>query len=155
MRVLFVCLGNICRSPAFAATLQHMVAAKGIADQFFIDSSGVTSYHLGCHADLRTCHAAKKRGIAIDHIAQVFQAEDFDRFDYIFAVTEEVHHLLLQLTSKEADQSKVFLATHFGNTFRDQEVPDPFYDGEEAFDHVMAMAEDSCEGFLKSVVQIK
>lgn len=145
--VLFVCMGNICRSPALAAVLQQLAMMKGVADKLDIDSSGLTTYYLGKQADLRISLAAEKKGVKIDHIAQVFETSDFQRFDYIFAVNHEVKELLTHLSS-EKDRKKIFLATHFASKYKDMEVPDPFYMGPDAFDHVLEMAFDACQGIL-------
>lgn len=145
--VLFVCMGNICRSPALAAVLQKLADEKGIGDELFIDSSGLTTYYIGKQSDHRIRAAAEKKGVAIDHIAQLFEPIDFQKFDYVFAVNHEVKDLLLELAS-DAEKTKIFLATHFGKQHQDEEIPDPFYLGPHAFDSVMEMAFDACQGIL-------
>lgn len=145
--VLFVCMGNICRSPALAAVLQKLAVEKGVGNQLFIDSSALTTYYIGKQADHRIRAAAEKKGVAIDHIAQLFEPIDFQKFDYIFAVNHEVKDLLLELAS-DAEKTKIFLATHFGKQHKDEEIPDPFYLGPHAFDSVMEIAFDACQGIL-------
>jgi protein-tyrosine phosphatase len=145
--VLYVCMGNICRSPALAAILQQLVEKKGVADRFHIDSSGIASYYIGKQADHRIRSAAEKKGVVIDHLAQLVDPIHFQQFDYIFAVNEEVKHLLLTLATEE-EKKKIFLATHFGKQHRNEEIPDPFHRGPNAFDDVIEIAFDACQGFL-------
>ncbi len=147
IRVLFVCMGNICRSPALAGALQHLAEKRGVSDKLLIDSSGLTTYYVGKQADHRTREAALKKHMVIDHIAKSFEPVDFQKFDYVFAVTNEVKKLLLELATPE-EQKKVYLATAFSKKFPNEEVPDPFYQGAQAFDDVIEMAFDASERIL-------
>lgn len=130
-----------------AAVLQKLAEQKGVADKLLIDSSGLTAYYIGKQADHRIRAAAEKQGAPIDHRAQIFDPADFQKFDYILAVNHEVKDLLMTLASEE-EKKKIFLATSFGKQYRDQEIPDPFYLGPHAFDSVMEMAFDACNGLL-------
>jgi protein-tyrosine phosphatase len=145
----FVCFGNICRSPALAAIFETLAKKKRVADHFFIDSMALTTYYLGKPADPRMCKAAEKKGIEINHIAQLFKPSDFQRFDRVFPVTHEAADVLKDIASSEEDKKKIRLATAFSKKFKDQDIPDPYYDGPEAFELVVEMAFDVCEGILE------
>lgn len=146
----FICFGNICRSPALAAIFEALAKKKGIADRFFIDSMALTTYYLGKQADPRMRKAAAKSHIDIHHIAQLFKPSDFQRFDVVFPVTNEAADVLKDLASSAEDKKKILLATAFAKKFKDQDIPDPYYDGPEAFDLVVEMAFDACEGILET-----
>jgi protein-tyrosine phosphatase len=145
----FICFGNICRSPALAAIFESLAKKKGVADHFVIDSMALTTYYLGRPADLRMRKASEKKGVEIDHIAQLFRPSDFERFDLIFPVTNEAADLLKDIASSQEDQKKILLATSFSKKFKDQDIPDPYYDGPEAFELVVEMAFDACAGILE------
>jgi protein-tyrosine phosphatase len=144
----FICFGNICRSPALAAIFMSLAEKKGVADQFFVDSMGLTIYYLGKQADLRMCKAAEKKQIVIKHISKLFKPSDFQRFDQVFAVSDEAIDVLMDIALSEEDKKKIVLATAFSKKFKDQDIPDPYYDGPELFDLVVEMAFDACEGIL-------
>lgn len=146
--ICFVCLGNICRSPALHAVFETLAKKEGVSDRFFVDSFGVTSYYLGKQADRRIRHAAEKREIHIDHIAQLFKPADFQRFDAIFAVTKDVVDILNEIASSPEEKKKIHLATAYASHYRNQEIIDPFYNGEQFFDLVMEIAFDACAGIL-------
>jgi protein-tyrosine phosphatase len=148
-RFCFICFGNICRSPALAAIFNSLAKHREVFDQFYIDSMALTSYYLGRPADPRMCRAAAKKKIEIEHSAQLFKPSDFQRFDLVFAVTHDAADILKDLASTDVEKSKVVLATAFSQAFKNQDIPDPYYDGEEAFDLVVEMAFDACEGILK------
>jgi protein-tyrosine phosphatase len=145
----FICFGNICRSPAFEAIFNTLAQKKGVADRFYIDSMALTTYYVGKQADSRMCKAAEKKQIQIQHVAQLFKPTDFQRFDVVFPVTNEAGDVLKDIASSEEDKKKIILVTAFSKKFKNQDVPDPYYDGNEAFDHVMEMGFDACEGILE------
>lgn len=146
-KLCFICFGNICRSPAFAAVLEDLAQKRGISDHFFIDSMALTTYYIGRPADQRMRRAADKKHITIDHIAKLFKPTDFQRFDTVFAVTNDAADILQDLAPPE-EKHKIILATAYSQKFKNQDVPDPYYDGERAFDLVMEMALDACDGIL-------
>jgi protein-tyrosine phosphatase len=151
----FICFGNICRSPALAAVFETLAKKRGVADRFFVNSMALTSYYLGRPADPRMRSTAEKYHIPIDHIAQLFKPSDFQRFDLIFAVTDECIDLLKDLSTSDEDRKKIQLATAFSKKYKNEDIQDPFYDGPEAFDHVMVMALDACEGILDVLINKK
>lgn len=152
--ILFVCLGNICRSPALAATLHHFALEKNCSDYLRIDSCGLNWLHVGEHPDPRSFAAAKKRGIMIDHQAQQFRDHFFDEFDMIFAVDREVVDQIHYHARSEKEKKKVYLATAFSKRFKDQDIPDPYYLSSSGFDDVMEMVLDSCKGLLDHLLNV-
>lgn len=144
----FICFGNICRSPALAAIFKSLAEKKGVADRFFIDSMALTTYYLGKPADLRMCKAAEKKQIGVKHISKLFRPSDFQHFDIVFPVTDQAVDILKDIASSEEDRKKILLATAFSKTFKNQDIPDPYYDGPKAFDLVVEMGFDACGGIL-------
>lgn len=149
--VLFVCMANICRSPALQATLQHLAAQRGLAAELFVDSCGIGWFHLGETPDRRTFEAAKKRGILIDHRAQQFQEGFFEAFDLILAVNPDIREQLLAHPGGLEHRHKIQLATDYSARFRSQSIPDPYYMSPSGFDEIMDIVVDACEGILKSL----
>jgi protein-tyrosine phosphatase len=146
--VIFVCLGNICRSPAAEGVLRHMSSKDPQIKDLHIESCGLGDWHVGKLPDERIRFAAKERGVTLTSRAQLFNPDFFDRFDYILTVDNEVLHELQRVADTPAHKAKVHLITAFSVTYHNQEIPDPFYQGEAAFEHVLDMVEDSCQGFL-------
>ena len=147
--VLFVCLGNICRSPAAEGVLRHMVTQEGRFKDLKIQSCGIGDWHIGQLPDERMRDTAKLRGIILASRGQQFKLHFFDEYDYILAADHEVLHDLYRHAQSPMHKAKVHLITAFSPTYKDQEIPDPYYQGDAAFDLVLDMLEDSCEGLLK------
>ena len=145
--ILFVCVANICRSPALQATLKHLAAQK--KKPIEVDSCGIGWVHLGERCDPRTFEAAKKRGILIDHRTQQFQDHFFEVYDHILAVDSDIVEQL-KLKSPQ-HQGKVQLATAYSRKFKNQPIPDPYYLSPSGFDEVMEIIFDSCEGLLDHI----
>lgn len=145
--ILFVCMGNICRSPALQATLKHLAAKQKL--DIHVDSCGIGWVHLGERADPRSFEAAKKRGILIDHRTQQFQDSFFDEFDLILTVDGEIAEQLKARSPQHA--AKVKLATEFSPKYKGQPIPDPYYLSLSGFDEVMDMIIDTCEGLIKHI----
>jgi protein-tyrosine phosphatase len=150
--LLFICMGNICRSPALGAAFQELARKKGVERHFTVDSAALTTFYLGQGADFRMCKAGSKKGIPIDHIARLFEKSDFSKFDYIFAVNHEVKTLLEGLASSEKERQKILLATAYAHKYKNEEIDDPYFHGGKAFDHVMEMCIDACEGLLDQLM---
>lgn len=148
--ILFVCLGNICRSPAAHGVMQHLVDSRGLSHRFFIDSAGVGNWHVGELPDSRMRRHGQRRGYVFDHHARQFSAaHDFDAFDYIVTMDEENHRNISDMARSEADRRKVtrmadFLRNHPGAL----SVPDPYYGGEADFDLALDLIEDGCSHLL-------
>lgn len=145
--VLFVCMGNICRSPALQATLKKMIQERGLDEKIFVDSCGVDGWFLGSQADPKMVKAAKTREILIDTRAKLFETDYFDKFDYIFVVDKALLNRIKSFTF--SDKGKVKLATEFSHRFPNKEIPDPYGGGEAGFESAMEMIEDACKGIIQ------
>lgn len=149
--VLFVCLGNICRSPAAEGILRHHAEKNSLSNDIFVQSCGIGDWHVGQFPDERMREAAKNRGITLTSRAQQFQHSFLDTFDYILAADHEVLKDLYRYAKNPEHKSKINLITAFSTTYHGQEIPDPYYQGAAAFDLVLDMIEDSCEGLLNHI----
>lgn len=146
--ILFVCLGNICRSPAAEGIFRHLVEQESMMEAFHIESCGLGDWHIGHLPDERMREAAKSRGYLLSSRAQKMDPTFFERFDLILVADHKVMKQMYHLTNEPAHKAKIQLITHFSTTYRDLEVPDPYFNGEAGFEHVMDMLEDSCQGLL-------
>ncbi len=149
--ILFVCLGNICRSPSAEAVFKHLVEKKGEDGQFFIDSAGTSAWHAGEKADARMRRHAKKRGIELTSISRKFVPEDFDRFDYIIAMDRENMDEMKRMARNKNDLDKLHMMTDFSQKFNYHEIPDPYYGGDEGFELVLDLLEDANKGLLEHI----
>jgi len=149
--VLFVCMGNICRSPAAEAVFRSKVAAAGLDDQFRIDSAGTIGYHAGEPADRRMRSAGANRGYNLDSISRQVRRADFEDFDHIIAMDYDNLSNLERMASSGPGRAKIRLMCDFATRFSDREVPDPYYGGNQGFEHVMDLLEDACDGLLKEL----
>lgn len=146
--VLFVCLGNICRSPAAEHMLRQM-AEKNHRQDLVVDSCGLGDWYLGATPDERMASAAQTRGMTITGRAKKFEPEYLDQFDYILAVDNEIVHHLYRYAKTPAQKAKIRLITEFSEFYKGEEIPDPYYSGEAGFELVLDMLEDSCKGLLE------
>lgn len=135
-RILFVCLGNICRSPAAEAAFVHLVAEAGLEGEFVVDSAGTGAWHVGEPADRRMRHTAAKRGLEVTSIARQVTRDDFTRFDYIFAMDADNRRTLLHLAPAE-HRAKVRLFRDLDPDAPGLDVPDPYYGSADGFDEVL------------------
>jgi protein-tyrosine phosphatase len=143
-RVLFVCLGNICRSPTAEGVMRRLVREHGLEDEIEIDSAGTGGWHVGAPPDARATEAARRRGTELSGSARRFDPErDFDRFDIVLAMDAENRRDLLAMAPDEEARAKV-------RKFRpgDLDVPDPYYGGDEGFEHVLDLAEEAARELL-------
>ncbi|WP_232086062.1 low molecular weight protein-tyrosine-phosphatase [Candidatus Protochlamydia amoebophila] len=150
INVLFVCMGNICRSPAAEGILRHF-AKKEPDLAFHIESCGMGDWHVGHSPDVRMQEAAKSRGIILTSQAQQFQKEFFNRFDYILVADKEVLESLYQHAKSTEQKSKIMFMTEYSQFYQGQEVPDPYYQPGGAFELVLDILEDSCVGLLNHI----
>lgn len=151
-KVLFVCLGNICRSPSAENIMNHLIQQRQLQDQIECDSAGTSSYHIGSPPDSRMTQAAKPYGITLKGRARQFQPDDFNQFDWILAMDRENHRDILALAPAGPYSSQVRLMCDFCRTHSDTEVPDPYYGGPEGFTYVIDLLMDACNGFLDHVL---
>jgi protein-tyrosine phosphatase len=154
MRILFVCLGNICRSPTAEGVMAKLVAEAGLQDEIELDSAGTGAWHVGEPADARAREAALARGIELSSIARQVRAEDFARFDLILAMDGSNQHALRQMAPDQEACEKVRLLREFDPASaagQDLDVPDPYYDSQRGFEIVLDQVQAACEGLLAQV----
>jgi protein-tyrosine phosphatase len=150
-KLLFVCLGNICRSPSAEGVMKAIVEKHGLAHRFEIDSAGTSGYHAGDAADARMRRHARNRGLELTSISRQVQLRDFDYFDWIIAMDDSNYNDLLSLTRSDAHRKKVVKMTDFCSLPDVDHVPDPYYGGDAGFERVLDILEDACAGFLQSL----
>lgn len=157
VRVLFVCLGNICRSPLGAAILKKKIADEGLAERVEVDSCGTSNYHIGDNADPRTIANAREHGVPIDHCARQLTAEDIDRFDFVFAMDKSNYQNILRATNRKDVSHKIKMMREFDPASKGGEVPDPYHGGPRDFQEVFDILDRSTSNFVdylkKSVLQ--
>lgn len=148
--VLFVCLGNICRSPTGEGVLQHLAATSPWAEAVTVDSAGTIGYHQGRPADPRMQRAAARRGIELTSRARQVQAADLDRFDLVLAMDRENLADLQRL--HPTPKARVCLLSEFLDESWPQDVPDPYYGGEDGFEYVLDMIQAAGPAILATLV---
>lgn len=148
-KILFVCMGNICRSPSAEAVMKKLVEDKGLSDQFFIDSAGTIGYHSGEPADSRMKRHADNRGVKLTSISrQVNPSVDFESFDIIVGMDDANMSDLYSVAPNENGRKKLVKMTDFCQSTCVNSVPDPYYGGSAGFEKVLDILEDACEGLL-------
>ncbi|HEY9641838.1 MAG TPA: low molecular weight protein-tyrosine-phosphatase [Coleofasciculaceae cyanobacterium] len=152
-QLLFVCLGNICRSPSAENIMNHLIQQRQLQDQISCDSAGTASYHVGNPPDRRMTAAAAKRNIILKGSARQFTRQDFEAFDLILAMDKDNYRHILSLDREGRYGDKVKLMCEFCTTYGDREVPDPYYGGEAGFDYVIDLLMDACNGLLTYTLQ--
>jgi protein-tyrosine phosphatase len=155
MRILFVCLGNICRSPGAEAIFNKILNQEHLSNEISCDSAGTIAAHVGEPADSRMIERAAKRGYNVDSIARKFNSKtDFDEFDLIIAMDDSVESDLQRLTRNSIDSGKIYRMTDFSSTNMYSGVPDPYYGGSSGFEVVLDLLEDACEGLLDHIKNV-
>ena len=151
--VLFVCLGNICRSPSAHGVFREAVARAGWADRVHIESAGTGDWHIGKPPDRRATAAAAARGIDLSDLrAQQVQATDFERFDYVLAMDADNLADLEQMANTQGNvRARIALFSTFSARYRGEAVPDPYFGGEQGFERVLDMIEDASAGLLEEI----
>ncbi|MBQ6209001.1 MAG: low molecular weight phosphotyrosine protein phosphatase [Prevotella sp.] len=152
-KILFVCLGNICRSPAAEGVMKAIVHREGRDEDFLIDSAGIGSWHVGQLPDWRMRRHGEKRGYHFDSLARQFTVEDFDRFDLILAMDDENFESIRIKSRHKSDMQKVrILANYLSNHPGVATIPDPYYGGDHAFKYALDLIEDACETLFRQLV---
>ncbi len=154
-KLLFVCLGNICRSPSAEGIMNHLVQEAGLSQDIICDSAGTSGYHIGEPADRRMSAAAQQQGITLTSRSRRFTASDFEDFDVILAMDRDNYETILALDRSGKYHHKVNMMCDFCKTHQDSDVPDPYYGGPSGFTYVIDLLSDACSGLLDSLTQAK
>jgi protein-tyrosine phosphatase len=152
MRLLFVCMGNICRSPTAEAVMRAVVAREGLAGEVVIDSAGTGSWHVGHPPDARSTAAAQARGIVVEGAARQVTADDFEDYDLLLAADGENVAALRRIAPDAEAAEKIVLLRQFDReavASGDLDVPDPYYGGDQGFEDVLDLIEAACDGLLQ------
>ena len=151
VRVLFICMGNICRSPTAEGAFRKLVAAQGLAQQIEADSAGTHDYHEGHPPDARAQASARHRGIDLSGLrARSVSVEDFARFDYIVAM-DRSNRAVLEAQCPRHYRTKISLLLQYAGDVDTDEVPDPYYGGATGFEQVLDLVEEGAEGLFEEV----
>lgn len=159
IKVLFVCHGNICRSPAAQGTFEKLIRDRNLEEYFYVDSAGVSSYHIGENPHPLTRKAAEEKGIVLNHTARKFTKKDLEYFDFIFAMDRYNYEDIMSYITNSEHKKKVFLFREFdpeinpNQTFPD--VPDPYYGGYEGFREVQKIILRTAENLLNFLIETK
>ena len=151
--VLFVCLGNICRSPAAEAIFINLLEKRGLTNGFIVDSAGTGSWHIGKKADSRMRITAERRGIKILSRARQINSKDFEKFNYILAMDDSNFKNIIDLKKRTSstDFASIIKIQNFRAVFEETEVPDPYFGGDDGFENVLNILEDSVSVFLDTI----
>ncbi|MCD8287663.1 MAG: low molecular weight phosphotyrosine protein phosphatase [Porphyromonadaceae bacterium] len=150
-RVLFVCLGNICRSPAAEAILHRLGQERGLEAHLFVDSAGIYGGHVGNLPDPRMRAHAARRGYLLEHRSRPITEEDFDHFDLIIGMDDRNIEDLRDLSPDADSWAKIHRMTEYSRHYGNDAVPDPYYSGADGFECVLNLLEDACEGLLETL----
>ncbi len=154
IRVLFVCLGNICRSPAADGVMQALVQANEVADCWEIDSAGTGGWHVGDLPDNRMRIHARRRGYDLTHICRQMRTSDFDNFDLIIGMDDNNIANLKEMAPNLGAENKIVpMAAFVDKAMRCYAIPDPYYEGSEGFELVLDLLENGCSNLLQAITQ--
>lgn len=155
-RIMFVCTGNICRSPLAHAVFEHKAAERGVAGEYEVESAGLTAYHLGDNADPRMRRTAAEHGVRLDHMARLFQPGDLADYDLILAMDRGHFEDLRHMAANEGERGKVRLFREFDPQAREgDEVPDPYYGGARGFEDVYDIVERTSDVLLDTLEKVR
>jgi protein-tyrosine phosphatase len=153
VKVLFVCMGNICRFPTAEAVFRARVEEAGLVQQILVDSVGTHDYHIGNPPDLRTQRAARQRGYDLSGLrGRQVGVADFTRFDYVLAM-DNANMAILYRMCPPPQRDRLGLFLQYASSHPQREVPDPYYGGEDGFERVLDMVEDAAAGLLQHIRQ--
>lgn len=148
MKILFVCLGNICRSPMAEAVFCRLIEERGLEAMYEVDSAGLIDYHEGDLPDKRMRQHASAHGYYLTHRSRPIEMADFEKFDYIVGMDGNNRHSLLSMAETPHNQAKVLDMASFLRHHQSATIPDPYYGGDAGFEHVIELLEDACEALL-------
>ncbi len=152
-KILFVCLGNICRSPAAEGIMRHLAEVKGLSHLLQVDSAGIGGWHVGQLPDHRMRRHGIRHGYDFNSRARQFSSADFSQFDYIVGMDQENIHDICRKARNEGDKHKVIcMADYLSHHPRHHEIPDPYYGDDHDFELVIDLLEDACEGLLATLL---
>ena len=152
--VVFVCLGNICRSPLAEGVFRHLVRERGLQDRFDIDSAGTSAYHEGEAPDERSAATARRRGIELSGRSRPLRRPDLDHFDYVIVMDRENHAAVARLAAAGVPRARVHMLREFDpDANGDLDVPDPYFGGSQGFERVQDMVERACAVLLDAIVR--
>ncbi|MCS6958665.1 MAG: low molecular weight protein-tyrosine-phosphatase [Pseudanabaenaceae cyanobacterium SKYGB_i_bin29] len=152
-KLLFVCLGNICRSPAAENIMNFLIKQRGLEGEIICDSAGTAGYHIGAPPDRRMQKAARARGIEMVGSARQLEPMDLREYDLILAMDYSNYRDILSLDPQGKYHDKVRMMCSYCRQYKVREVPDPYYGGEEGFNYVLDLLLDACEGLLESLTK--
>ncbi|WP_029903026.1 low molecular weight protein-tyrosine-phosphatase [Prevotella sp. 10(H)] len=150
-KILFVCLGNICRSPAAEGILKRMIKEQGLEDKISVDSAGTSGYHDGELPDSRMRQHGSRRGYKFDSLSRRFTTDDFYNFDIIIAMDDNNYHNIMRMAPDPESERKLYRMVEFSKRFGHDHIPDPYYSGADGFELVLDLLEDACEGLLDKI----
>ncbi len=153
-KVLFVCLGNICRSPLAEAIFKQKVKERGVEHLFEADSCGTSNYHIGDSPDERTLANALKNGIRIHHLGRQLNTADLESFDIILAMDSSNYRNILQLPNAMTHKDKIRLMRAYDSGQQGEDVPDPYYGGERGFQEVFEILSRSMDGLMDELINL-
>lgn len=151
IKVLFVCLGNICRSAAAEGCFLHLIAREHLEESFVVDSAGTGDWHVGKPADQRMQQAAARRGILLTSRARQICPDDLQNFDHILTMDRQNLAAVQGLAGRNLARANIEPVTRYCRSFQLEEVADPYYGGPEGFEHVLDVLQDACEGLLETL----
>lgn len=153
IKVLFVCMGNICRSPTAEGVFNRVITDMGASNRFLVDSAGTHAYHIGEPSDSRSQQTAKGRGVDLSKIrARKVSHSDFEHFDHVLAMDSDNYHILMSSCPSEY-QHKVAMFLDFAPDCGERDVPDPYYGGPNGFEHVFDLVEEASKGFYHNILK--
>lgn len=147
-KLLFICLGNICRSPAADGVMHALAQEAGREQEFYIDSAGIGGWHAGQLPDPRMRRHGARRGYDFSHRARQFRQEDFSRFDHIYVMDHDNYQAIMRMARDEEEKAKVKMLPDFLRTHVAATIPDPYYGGDRDFEYALDLIEDACSGLL-------
>jgi protein-tyrosine phosphatase len=151
IKVLFVCLGNICRSPLAEAVFDQKIKEKGLSNQITSDSAGTAGYHIGQNPDHRSIAVANKHSIPINHKGRQYTLEDATEFDYILAMDDNNYRDIIHISADKPE--RLFKMRDFDVQSKGADVPDPYYGGRDGFEHVYEMLDRSSDQLLNMIIE--